>query len=267
MVIKVWKQTFSMFKENPKVVVPFFIVGFMNALALFVIYLAPQRPVSIVLAPIIRAFWGEQYLHYPVNLSLVPKLYYFANILIDTTIGVLMTGLAIGLVKDAYFDDESEKFSNFWFSIKKYLSLVTVWLIIFGFSLLFTKLMGSIGFINSNPFLSAVVNYFGVILVQLFFLYPMVAIVIDKIGIFRALGVNFVFLFKNFIYSFLLVAIPALLYIPVLVLQNNMQTLMKLFSPDVIVFVLGVGIFVILLINSLITVAPVILYLNKRKSN
>ncbi len=267
MVVKVWKQTFNMVKENPKIVVPFFIVGVVNSIALYLIWMAPQRPVSYVLAPIIRAFWGEPFLHYPLNLSLVPKLFYFANILIDAIIGVLMTGVAIGLVKDAYVGDESQKFLNLRVSIKKYFLLLAVWLMMFGFSLLFTKLTGSMALLNSKPLLAAVLNYVIVILVQLFFLYPMVMIIIDKIGLFKALVNNFVFLSKHLVSSFLLVSVPALLYLPILVLQDKLQTLVRWFSPDIIIFVLGAGIFVILLINALITVAPVVLYLNNRKDN
>ena len=74
---KIAGEAFYIFKKYPRTALPLLIMGILDFVALYLLYLAPQRPVSVLLAPPVRAFWGEQFLHYPMNLFLLPKLYHW----------------------------------------------------------------------------------------------------------------------------------------------------------------------------------------------
>ena len=100
-------------KKYPNVIIPFAVMGVLDFITLYILYLAPQRPVSIALAPPIRAFWGEQFLHYPMNILLLPKLYNYAHMVLLATVGIVTTGAAIGMIHEASFGVKPKVFGSF----------------------------------------------------------------------------------------------------------------------------------------------------------
>ena len=72
-------STFQTFKTNPAVYLPFLIFALIELTALIVLFLAPRSPANVLLGPPIRRLYGEQFLHYPYDLTLLPKLYYYAQ--------------------------------------------------------------------------------------------------------------------------------------------------------------------------------------------
>ena len=92
-------ETFSSFhkliKNNTSLILPFLIVALLDAVALALIFFAPRPPIASFLAPPIRKFWGDQFLHYPQNFVLIPKLFNYAHILTSFTFGIIMTGIFI----------------------------------------------------------------------------------------------------------------------------------------------------------------------------
>lgn len=131
-IVEIYKQVFLMLWKNPTVLFLFLLLGIFDAIALTILFFAPIPPVSNLLAPIIRAFWSDQYLHYPANFILLPKLFGHAHFLISTVIGVFFSGLIIKQI-EAY--DQGLKTSTFSFvgdAFKKYFSLLIGWLISYG---------------------------------------------------------------------------------------------------------------------------------------
>ena len=263
--IRIWKQTLVVFKKNPEVLVPFAGMGILNTAVLYLLYLAPQRPVSIVLAPPIRVFWGEKFLHYPFNFFLLPKLFYYANITIDALIGVLLAGLAIGMLKDIYSGEPPKMFADFAVSIKRYFALLSIWIITFCFSLFAMKIFKSLFSGMSGSLMFSFLTYLFLIFIQVLFVYSMAAIIVEKRSVFSAIKVNFLFLKQFFFTTLILVFIPALFYLPVLVLKNKLGAIIRESFPEIVIFVLGFSILGMLIVNMLIIVPPTILFLEKRR--
>ena len=61
--VKFWQDTFVLLNKYRSIFVPFFITVVLEGIVLYILYLAPQKPVSTVFAPPIRAFFGERFLH------------------------------------------------------------------------------------------------------------------------------------------------------------------------------------------------------------
>src|SRR3989338_1102249 len=131
-VVEIYKQVFSVLRKNPKILFLFFVIGVLDFVALALLFLAPSPPVSYVLAPIIRTFWGNHFLHYPDNFLLLPKLFGHAHFLISTVIGVFITGLVIKQIEGEYTGEKSSTISSIQLVLKKYISLVIAWLISYG---------------------------------------------------------------------------------------------------------------------------------------
>ena len=140
-VIRTWKETLELFKKQPKLLAPFLIMAALSGALLYVLYLAPQRPVALLLAPPIARFRGARFLHYPYNLSLLPELFYYAHLLLSASAGVLMTGLAIGMIKEAHAGKSPKILVNLINALRRALPLLGIWLIMFGCAYLSEKLL------------------------------------------------------------------------------------------------------------------------------
>ena len=105
-IVEIYQQVFSVLKKNPTVWLLFIAVGVFDLSALMALFLAPCEPVSYMLAPIIRAFWGDRFLHYPYNFLLLPKLFNHVHFLIATLIGVFVSGLVIKKIEAHTMDKE-----------------------------------------------------------------------------------------------------------------------------------------------------------------
>ena len=66
-VVDISRQTLSLLRETPTVLLLFVFLGFLDFCALLLLFFSHSKPVSIMFAPIIRAYWGGRFLHYPDN--------------------------------------------------------------------------------------------------------------------------------------------------------------------------------------------------------
>lgn len=262
-----WGETIRTFKENPRILTPFLIVGVCDAFILALIYLAPRSPLSAILAPPIRAFWGEQFLHYPFNLFLIPRLFNYGHIISTAVIGVLMTGLAIGMLKEAREGVRPGILFNLIKSIKVYLSLVVIWAVLFGVvTLVFKGLPFALQLKQRTALQIALYTSFLIsIFIEVIFIYAMPAVMIEKKRAWAAIKRSITFVKGIFLPTLFLVAIPMLIYIPMIVLRGKLSVLMNKLFPEMVLIFLGLGIIVSVITDCLITCSTAILFLNRRR--
>lgn len=265
--IRIWKQMFKVLTGNPVIVLPFFIVGLFDAISLILIYLAPQPPFSIVLAPPIRAFWGEQYLHYPFNLSLIPRLFSYAHIATSAVFGVLITGLAIGMLNEIRRVGNAGVLLNIIRAFKRYFSLFTIWLIMFILATLIYKIPHLFISVNNKAALQIAfyLSFLMVGSIQIIFIYAFPAAFIEQRGVVSAIRCGVSLCRSHFLTSLMLVMLPTLFYLPVMVLKGNSLFLMQRFFPEIVLIILGLAIVVSVVIDCLVTCSTTILFLNQRK--
>ena len=112
----VLRMAFSLFKfENQQIFYPFIIIIFINSLVLEILYFLPRYPLSVFFAPIIRNLWGEEYLHFPMDLVLLPKLFFYAQMGIFLFLSSFLTVLIVDMVVDV----NNEKKVNFKASLQR----------------------------------------------------------------------------------------------------------------------------------------------------
>ena len=155
--ITIFREAFNILRKYPRIIVPFAVTGICNVLALYMVYLTPQRPFIYLFGPPIKAFWGIKFLHYPFNLYLLPKLFYYASICVGATAGVLMSAVAIGMIRDSYTGKSVPSFfSNFSISLKRYFALFGIWFITFIISFYSVK---AVGHLSAKGFMLIIVPY------------------------------------------------------------------------------------------------------------
>ena len=132
------------FKKSPSVFIPFIIFTLFESAALAVIYFIPRSPLKEILGPPIRTFWGERFLHFPVNFLLYPKLISLAKMGLTILVGSLLTGMAVAIIISIHNNKKVKLSAAFMTALKKYISLFIVVLI---FTLLF-YVLNKVQFIN-----------------------------------------------------------------------------------------------------------------------
>lgn len=256
---KIAKGALYIFKKQPATVLPFLIMGVMDFVALYLLYLAPQRPVSIVLAPPVRAFWGGQYLHYPMNLFLLPKLHTYAHMFLLATLGILTTGCGIAMIQEAGAARTPRLFSGLALAFKRYVSLLIIGVVVF----LISFFLANVSTMVAAPLAYGI--YFFHIVMQIIFLYAMVAVTVNKSTVVVAVKQSVALVKRCVIPTLLIAAIVLALYLPVMFLKQNLPFFIKKSSPDVVMVVLSINIIVTVIIEVITTFLVTRLFLEQEK--
>lgn len=263
-----WRMTFGLFKHNPSVLVPFFLVGLVDVVMLFIVYLAPQPPLSAILGPPIKVFWGERFLHYPFNLLLVPRLFDLAHIISTALIGVLMTGAVVRMLKESYAGIKPNLGLSLSKSLRVYLKLLVIWLVMFGLVSVVFKALPTIFHFKQR---AASLIVFGAgflisILIQAIFIYAIPAVIIEEKKIWPAIKRSASFCQSAFLPTLILVGLPTLIYIPMLILKRKLPFLMSKVFPETVLIFIGLGIVISVIMDCLITSSTAMLFLGKRRN-
>ncbi len=263
--IDIWKRTFIALSRNRKLLAPFVVSAVFSFITLYILYLAPSRPVSIVLGPPIRAFFGERFLHYPNSIYLLPKLFYYAQIVVNSTIGLIMTGLAIGFVKDAYNKEDLKTSADLAVSFKRYFVLLGIWAVMFLSMFLISELIRKVfSYYGAGQLLTDSLVYIAGILAQVIFIYALPIAILEKKGLLGSLKQGLLFLKKFFFTTIVLIIVPAAVYLPLIVLSQYIPQLINKLWPEVVIIALVLGIIATFIIDIFFTCAPAFLLLQNK---
>lgn len=277
-----YANTISLFKSRPILMFPFLIFACLDGLVLTIIFLAPRQPFLPILGPIISTFWGEKFLHYPYNFLLIPKLEYFSRMGLSVLFASFLTGMAVNMIHEAYKKKPMHLGRSFKLALNKYVYLFIAVFFFTGLFYLITRLV-NVGLIHyflsegrNQSFLMAqvglgpiilCVDFFIAMFVQAAYNYIIPVLMLENKKFFRSLADAFLLFERLFIFTFLLVGIPLLAYIPIIILNFNNMSLIKGFFPELVLIVSFLGIIISsLFINPLITASATLVFLETRQN-
>ena len=266
---------------HPIVLYPFIITIFIELLLFEILYFAPRYPLSLFFAPIIRALYGETFLHYPFNLGILPKLFQNFQIYIYLFLSNFLTGMAILIIGEINHDKKITFFQALKQIRSQYVHIVVatfvVYLFLQGFFFLDGLLIKRALSIHSQKGLyfiikkvviesSPYVQLFCEILVTTIFAFVYPIIVLEKRKFFSAILLNFNLVRKSFFFIFTIVLLPTLLYLPVLLLRNNISSVSYTNAPELSLILIILSILIIVLIDAVIYTAITTFYLLKQEN-
>lgn len=257
----IWSVTFKMLARYPRILLPFFITALFEGLVLTVLFYYPRPPLTIIFAKPIHAFSGERFLHYPDNFLLLPQLFYYGQILVMMTVGVVMFGMAMGMVYQANTEGEKVKISgNLNRALRRYLTLAGLWLVTFILSLIILRVprLLVVKFLQPTDLARVLLQmlfYGGVILtffIEALFIYAYPAIIIERRGFLGAVKKSFGISKGVFLTTMILIITPRILDVMVMVLRQKFIGLMNLTLPEITLAILAVAIAVTFVTDSLV---------------
>ncbi|MBU0469240.1 MAG: hypothetical protein KJ736_09320, partial [Candidatus Omnitrophica bacterium] len=264
---------------NKEIFFPFIVICFIQLFSLEILNLVHRSPLNLFFAPIIRKLYGEIYLHYPLNFTLLPQLFQYVQIVFYVFVSTFLIAVAVKAVVE--LESGREDGLNFGSLVKKtlssYVSLVLTGLLVLAVILLSFKLFdkvyaravlisatGGIKFaikaviIYGKPFFYLLLNAIATAL----FAYVIPVIIVDKRKIFSAVWVNFKLLFEAPWFTFCIVAIPYVFLVPVLLLKYI--NFMGNEYPEIKFWLLVIDVFVMVLIDAVVYTSLTMFYIMKK---
>ena len=260
-IVEIYKQVFLMLQKNPTILFLFLILGILDGIALTILFFAPIPPISNLLAPIIRTFWSDQYLHYPSNFLLLPKLFGHAHFLISTIIGVFISGI---IIKKIEADNQEQKISTLVAAgdvFKKYVSLVVAWLISYGVFMLSLK-----GFLYLLPpimTIRLVGSFVLSLLVQSIIAFLLPSVVLVNRNFFYAFWNGLRTGFQNIILMSGIFFIPTFLILTLSFIKLYTPLFIQIY-PELVLWVLAGGIVITMIVDILVTTSATLIFLRVR---
>ncbi len=266
---------------HPIVLYPFLIIIFIQLLVFEILYFAPRYPLSIFFAPIIRTLYGESFLHYPLNLFVLPKLFQSLQIYIYLFVSSFLTSVAI-LIIATLNHDKKITFSQALKQVQSQyvhiiVATIVTYLFLQGFFVLDALLIKRAMIIRSQTgiyYILKIIVIDGAPYIQLFFeilvtvmfafVYPI--IVLEKKKAFSAILLNFNLIRKSFVFIFAVVLLPTLFYLPILLLRSNISSLTRGNAPEVSLILIILSIIMIVLIDAVVYTAITTFYLLKQEN-
>lgn len=274
---KTYLNTFRALRTHPALFTPFLIFAALDVFALVVLYLAPRMPLRIVFGPIIKAIWGEQFLHYPLNFIKLPVMTSLARMGLTIFTGSLLTAIAVILVYQVYSKNETSFKKAFKASLKEYIPLFLIVGAFIGFFFFLMRII-TIGiwryfttghaqllFLGPNTWTGPVLlflNFALAIIIQAAFVYAIPVLILEKKKLIPAVLGSFALFGKLLPQTIILVGLPMILSIPIVVLNINLVFLMNKLFPEFVFWMLFLGSLIsALLIDSVVTVSTTFFYL------
>lgn len=279
--LNTYLQSIQTLKSQKKIIWPFLIFASIEVIFLTLIYLAPRTPFSVILAPPIRTFRGEMFLHYPANFLLIPEASSFIRSYMTVFIGSLLSGTAVLMIFQAYRNENasflvslrsaSRKYWQLFFTIFS-LSIILHYLykavtfFIYGyFSAGHTKLLGISFNVWRGPIL-IFISVFFLLMLQALYLYAVPMLMIGNKKLLGALRGSLMFFVKYPRQTLLIAALPFLIYIPIIILQYRTEYLINNVFPEIVLYVAyASAILSSLVIDVLVTTSASIFYLNNKE--
>ncbi|MFA5087609.1 MAG: hypothetical protein WC552_01080 [Candidatus Omnitrophota bacterium] len=285
---KTGKQVFPLLRQsinalvvNPIILFPFLTIAFFQLVILEILYFSTRFPLVAFFGPLIRRLWGEGYLHYPFNFAVLPMLFQFAQIPIYIFVSSFLIAVAMVMIAAINNDQNINFRSACRKAFPQYVHIVLAAIISFVIFYVLSKIYGvaiwralKIGSKSGIFFMIKMIvlrgaPYFnllmGVVITTLFaFVLPI--IVIEKKKILSALILNFKSLWRSWWFIFLVVLFPTLLYVPVLILRNNMPVIANTFFPGIKFLALILSVLFMVVIDGVVYTAITMFYLLKREN-
>ncbi|HBU69124.1 MAG TPA: hypothetical protein DEE98_01940 [Elusimicrobia bacterium] len=263
-VLSVWKESYELLKKKPVIAAPFLFTALFYIAGMCVVYLSPRYPLSTVFSPIVKAFWGDRFLHYPFNLILFPTLFNYSKNAIDFTFGLIMSGITISMTAQLFQSGEPSWFFGFGKSVKRYFRMLGLWVAVFVLIYAFSRTSYLLlEYVTTSVKAVVLLMFLFGVLIQALFAFGIPAVIVEN----RKLPQSFkraVALFKNYPVKLLLVVLgPNLIVLPFLFV--NMRGMMEKSFPEISILFVAAKIFFILLADIFYTVSVTVFFMKNKE--
>lgn len=251
-IVKNWRETLIFMKTNPIVIMPFLYIGFLEGMALLIAWFSTRFPFSYIAVPIISKIYGEDAVHYPGIMYVLPDLFYFGQVIVWALFAVFFSAVTARMYKNLIDGRPVNVGEQIKETLPNYFSFPILAIVI---GTLFS-LMGVVSMTVLRKFLGPVPAIFIYYVFKFVLLTTVISsvpfIVFYKMNLFNAVKNSFIVWAKNFLTLFTIVFVPFLLYFPVFFAKYFYAEKYMAGMPEINLFLAMIGIVVIMLLGCFI---------------
>ncbi|MBU0701305.1 hypothetical protein KKE26_08465 [bacterium] len=276
---EVWKVSFKGMWQCPAIFLPFAFIALCETILLLVLLLSPHPIMEPLLGPPIRRFFGEMFLHYPYNFSLLPTLFEYADLPLTLILMPLMCAVTIGMAALVVNGEKASFKKNLKLAIKKYVPSLSLWIIVLLVYIGIFMLLKFLALHCYPPALAKILHIpswrmlticqymslFVCLLVEPFLAYAMPIMILEKKKLFSAIKEGIIVGWSLYLPTMVLLAVPALFGACVVLVKQKMLSFFINILPESVLSVMAGGFILMLFIGVLMTTSLTVLFLIKRQ--
>jgi len=268
--------------KHPEALFPLVLLAFLQFFLLEILFFAPREPLSHFFGQIIARTEGEVFMHYPFNFALIARWFQRLQIPFFIALGGYFLGCTVAVVNAINSGKTVKMKSIFKNTLSRYLHLLVAVLVMVGLIQLMS--MGyDLMIKRANQIRSTSGTYFMIkqavlvgapyfhllmsVTVTTLFAFVIPLIVIDRKSVFPAFVENFKLLWGSFWFMFFALLLPAILYLPVILLKSNKTLYGTEIFPEMTLILIVGGIVATVLIEALQYTAITSYYLLKKENS
>ncbi len=264
-----WVESAELLFNKSYILIPFLIVGFIEALFLEILYFAPGFPFSRLFNPLVERLYGADYIHYPANFLVMPRLFSYAETGIYILFGVLAAAVTAFLVKAHFSDKPVTKKDAAIFFIRVFFICIILGAVFVAISMgvkrldsfLYYKTLNVFSrhipdeFMKAVPFGFSLTLLLANILANTFLVLVIPFLVINRSSIITSFFKSVYYGLRYFFLIFALISIPYLLNLPLISVKTFIVPIAGRTFPEMVFYVLLAGIFFKQVLESFIVVS------------
>jgi len=273
-----WKsalKTIRLTIKNPVVTAPLLLMAVLEFSCLALSYYMPRPPASYVLAPLVRAFAGEKFLHYPLNFLIIGRMVFIGRIFIYYFFGPIFLTMNVFFISQVYLGQSHVRFfGNLNRAIRLYpkiLAVATVYalgaLIAYKIPrIVAVKLLSEQAAVFPFSVIAFLGSFFLIVLIESILVFAPSIIALEKTGILVGIRKSISLFKKYFISVIFFVLSLRFLNLCAFFLKNNIPNLLKNqfpTIPEISLVILGLEISVLFLTTFLIFSTATCFFLSK----
>ncbi|MBF0217256.1 MAG: hypothetical protein HQL30_09730 [Candidatus Omnitrophica bacterium] len=278
---KNWGAACALIAENPVVLMPTLMIGFIEFLCLELIYFFPRPPLMYLIDPVVRKFFGEVFIHYPGNMLVSMKLVRGAEMFVYVFAGALLYAVTIIMVKDIAGRKTPKLRAGVTKAVKRYAGfflLGALLVAVFYFEQKLSVLLIQKGIrllvkfspafiVKAAPHFMSLALFLNNVVLTVFTVLVLPFMVIRDLSIFKAFVKSLVFGMRGFWGLFVMILVPYLLHLPMLAMKSFPVVLAGKTFPEVIFLILAADIIVVLAVEAFVVVSVSLCVINSAEGD
>ncbi|MCA9404612.1 MAG: hypothetical protein KC897_12565, partial [Candidatus Omnitrophica bacterium] len=266
----------TLFSNGP-IIFPYLVILFVQFLLLEILYFYPQWPLNQFFDPLVSKLESPMFMHYPLNLALLQKMYFQAYIPVYIFFSSFFVCVAIAAIKDINEDQKPNVRQIMVRMLPFYLYIIVTAVLIYAFSYLFSESFGMIEsradqirstagpffwlkqtILQGGPYFRLLLN---VVAVTLFaYVFPLIAI--ERRNLFVALLENIKYVITAPIKTFMIVLLPTVVFAVVLLARKHVPFEGEF--PEMRAIMIAFSILVMVIIDAVVYTSLTMFYLVRK---
>ena len=261
-----WPEAFRLLRDHRFLFIPVGVSAIAKTVLLALALLAPFPPFSNLLAPVIRYFWSEIYLHYPYHLGLASRWFRRLDLFLPVFLEGFLIAMAALLVRQVIAGRPAKLRQVFADAFRRYPALLILTLINVLLALVLVQavfipirlILERVSFLAKSPFTAAflpgITTLVVIAAVESLFIFAIPLCVMEN----RPWGSSLVGSIRTSLQAyrwiFLTILAVTLCYLPVILVRQGSMGLVEGPWPESILLIYAARIVVAWLLNSILSV-------------